>query len=135
MERVNLLLRYHSYGKPAYINLMRSSAEYLGLLGKFDIYGAGQRVDEITGDMYLQNPKLKRSRKQIGTPLKIWLNNNRHRPGPGGLRVIRASSACKSRDLAELATGIDVDWHWMEALEGPVRSRQEWLAVHQAFNP
>lgn len=114
---------------------MRKTAEYLGLLDKFDIYRSGEKVDEMTGNVYLKNPKLCRPRKQIGAPLTLFLDNNRHRPRPGGRRVFRASYLCTNRDLAQVATGIDVDWHWMESLEGVRRSREQWLEVHQVFNP
>ena len=36
-------------------------------------------------------------------------------------------------DLAKVAKFTDVDWNWMETPAGERRSREKWLALHDAW--
>lgn len=132
-ERCKLLIRRNKSDRPIYLSARKNVANYYGWLDNFESYIQGATYDKTTGNSYLKNPCLVRSTRKPGHQWVICRSKSTQGFPAGETNKFRVSTLATLRDIAEIAYRTQVDWEWMAGPTGPRRSREEWLAIHQAY--
>ena len=133
MQLVKYLIGRTPSNQPIWVGTRQENADFYGWSESFEPYIEGYFRDPNTGHVYLKDARLKRNHAQGARPFVIS-----RAPSKSGFvatmnNQFRVSSNARLRDLAALAYGTKVDWHWMTTPSGERRSREEWLAIHEAF--
>jgi hypothetical protein len=82
---------------------------------------------------YISNPRLGKGKARFGIPLQISRGRSKGGHNTTYANYLRVSGEATIADIAKVAKFTDVDWHWMETPSGERRSREKWLALHEAW--
>ena len=111
----------------------KETAEFYGWDKHFEPYMEGYWVDPNTGTKFCSAPVLKKWNNRAGVAIRISRTASKSGQARTQVNHIRVSSDATQADIAKVAKFTDVDWNWMETFSGERRSREKWLAIHQAF--
>lgn len=129
---VKLVLRPLPSGQLSVINVKKSTADYLGWSLHFQTYSEWVRNEQGGGRYAVLPYRAHEPRKIAGTPIRIGRGPDMNRNEPGLTHIFRIGSKVSLRDLAELASFTEVDWHWMERPNRARMSRQWWWDLYQS---
>ena len=127
------ILRRTRAGNPITIRARTKTAEFYGWDKHFEKYVPGYYLDPNTGTQYISTPELGGGKAQAGYSIQISRTASRHKGLATYCNYFRISGEATIADLATVAAKTDVDWNWMETPSGERRSREKWLAIHEAW--
>ena len=133
MQLVRLLIRRTKAGNPICLQARKETAEFYGWTNHFEKHIAGYWRDEATGVEYINQPTLTRGKARFGIPLQISRGRSKGGHSTTYANYFRVSGEATIADIAKVAKFTDVDWNWMETPSGERRSREKWLAIHEAW--
>ena len=133
MELVRLLIRRAKSGNPICLQARKETAEFYGWTNHFEKHVEGYWKDEATGVEYISMPLLRKGKARFGIPLQISRKASKHSHNTTYANYFRVSGEATIADIAKVAKFTDVDWNWMETPSGERRSREKWLAIHEAW--
>ena len=133
MELVRLLIRRSKAGNPICLQARKETAEFYGWTNHFEEHVEGYSRDEATGVEYISMPSLRKGKARFGIPLQISRKASKHSHNTTYANYFRVSGEATIADIAKVAKFTDVDWNWMETPSGERRSREKWLAIHEAW--
>ena len=126
------LIRRTPARKPITVTARREVAEYYGWNRHFEEFVPGEWTQEGTGIRYLTSPCLAVSKKRPGKLVQISIDPSKSGTVAGKASKFRISTGSTLFDLAQVAVATDVEWYWMTTFSGERRSREKWLAIHDA---
>lgn len=132
-KHVKLILRTLPSGQHAVVTVQESTADFLGWTLHFQTYDQWVRDEIAAGSRVARFSRRCEPRAKGGVPLRIGRGTNKRRNEAGLTHTFRIGSKVSIRDLAELASFTEVDWHWMERPCGSRMSREWWWDRYTAI--
>ena len=133
MQLVRLLIRRTRAGNPIVLQARKETADFYGWTNNIPPHREGQWTDPETGTQYINCPTLKKWNTRMGIPLRISRTANKNGQTRTQVNHFRITGEATITDIAKVAKFTDVDWNWMETPAGERRSREKWLALHDAW--
>ena len=127
------LLRKTRRNTPITIRCRTATADFYGWSNHFEKYISDAWTDPNTGTQYLASPQLGTPSRQAGYSLCIARTADRQSNKATYCNYFRISSDATIADIAQVAKFTDVDWNWLETPSGERRSREKWIAIHEAW--
>lgn len=133
MELSRLKIRETRAGTVICLLARKETAEFYGWTNHFDEHIPGYYKDEATGVAYMNQPRLGGSKARWGRSLVISRHPSKHSTKATYANQFRVSSDATIADIAKIAKFTDVNWNWLQTPGGERRSREKWLAIHEAY--
>ena len=133
MQLSRFLLRRTRQGGPILLQARKETAEFYGWDKHFEPYIEGYKVDPETGTQYINQPTCVKGNARSGQAIRISRTASKSGQVRTQVNHIRISKDATTADIAKVAKFTDVDWNWMETFSGERRSREKWLAIHEAW--
>ena len=127
------ILRRTRAGNPICIRARTKTADFYGWSSHFEIYTPGLYTDPSTGARYVFGPELGKKKAQAGYSILISRTQSKNRGLATYCNYFRITGEATIADLAHVAAKTDIEWNWMETPSGERRSREKWLAIHEAW--
>lgn len=125
-EHIKLVLRSLPSGQQAVVIVKKATADFLGWTNHFPTYTEWADQQEAIGVPVNRQYRRHEPRALGGKPVRIGRGTNKSRNEAGLTHIFRVGSKVTIRDMAELASFTEVDWHWMERPCGTRMDRQWW---------
>lgn len=123
---VTLKLGETKFGSPKKLHALRSTANYYGWTEEFEEWTFQTEFVE-GGRSYGLDPG-RRGHPQCSSGRRLRICRSPQKQGfpPGFTNAFKVTRNVGLLDLAELAHFTNVDWEWMESLDGERVSRERW---------
>ena len=133
MEIKRLIVRRTKAGSKIVLQARKETAEFYGWTNHFEEDRGAVIEDPAGGGTLMVGPVLRRSQIRGGRSIVISRSASKQGRKSTYSNQFRISRDATIPDLAKVAKFTDVDWNWMETPAGERRSREKWLALHEAW--
>ena len=124
---VTLLLGQTKSGNAKTLHALRTTADYYGWTKKFEPWVGEIQFFEGSRGFLLDSGRRGHPQCSSGRRLRICRSPVKGGFPAGFTNAFKVTSNTGLFDLAELAYFTDVDWEWMESLDGERVSRDRWI--------
>ena len=129
---IKLLLGRPESGRDRWLIALRTTADHYGWSNHFEEWSP-KVVETRSGVSFIRDPGRKGEMFcESGVRLRISRSPKTSGYPAGFTNAFKVSNSCTLFDLSEIAYLTTVDWYWMQGPFGERKSRDQWLAIHEA---
>ena len=129
---VKLLIWRPDSGPDRWLMALRTTADHYGWTDNFEPWSP-KSIGTSGGYTLCASPSRRGEMFcESGVRLRICRSPKTAGNPAGFTNAFKVSASCTLFDLSEIAALTTVDWHWMSCPFGERKSREAWLAIHEA---